>query len=59
MDDENIIQTDAPEMDKDGASSDLNSTPFKSVSQSIDDIAEAIIEQLLGDERLKKLFNRP
>lgn len=59
MDDENIIQTDAPEMDKDGASSDLNSTPFKSVSQSIDDVAEAIIEQLLGDERLKKLFNRP
>lgn len=59
MDDENIIETDAPEMDKDGASSDLNSTPFKSVSQSIDDVAEAIIEQLLADERLKKLFNRP
>ena len=59
MDDENIIETDASEMDKDGASSDLNSTPFKSVSQSIDDVAEAIIEQLLADERLKKLFNRP
>lgn len=59
MDDENIIQTDAPEMDMDSANSDLNNTQFKSVTQSIDDLAEAIIEQLLADERLKKMFKQP
>ena len=59
MDDENIIQTDALEMDMDSANSDLNNTQFKSVTQSIDDLAEAIIEQLLADERLKKMFKQP
>lgn len=59
MDDEKTVQVDALDMDKDGASSEVNNTPFGSVSQPIDDLAEAIIEQLLADERLKKLFNRP
>lgn len=55
MDEEKIVEIDAPDLDKD----DSNNTPFESVSQSVDDLAEAIILQLLGDERLKKLFNQP
>jgi len=59
MDEEKIVEIDAPDLDKDDSNSDLNNTPFESISQSVDDLAEAIIEQLLGDERLKKLFNQP
>ena len=39
--------------------SDLNNILFKSVTQSVDDLAEAIIEQLLVDERFKKIFKQP
>ena len=59
MDEEKIVEINAPDLDKDDSNSDLNNIPFESVSQSVDDLAEAIIEQLLGDERLKKLFNQP
>jgi hypothetical protein len=54
MDDEKIMQIDVPEVDMDGANSDLNNILFKSVTQSVDDLAEAIIEQLLVDERFKR-----
>ena len=59
MDDEKIMQIDVPEVDMDGANSDLNNILFKSVTQSVDDLAEAIIEQLLVDERFKKIFKQP
>ncbi|GAA5003123.1 hypothetical protein GCM10023206_06550 [Acinetobacter puyangensis] len=59
MDQEKIMQNDALDVAEDSASSGLNNILTEQVSQSIDDLAGAIIEQLVADERFKKLFNQP
>ncbi|SNX44267.1 hypothetical protein SAMN05421731_102428 [Acinetobacter puyangensis] len=53
------MQNDALDVAEDSASSGLNNILTEQVSQSIDDLAGAIIEQLVADERFKKLFNQP